>query len=1406
MGRGFLNLAFLLSISGCLGQKDCTGVDCPELHNCIEEVLDTGACCATCVQTGCMCEGYQYYDCISAGFRNGKVPEGESYFVDFGSTECSCPQGGGRISCHFIPCPEVPANCIELSEPADGCIQCERVGCVHKDQKYEAGHTFQMDPCEVCHCPNGGGDLMCYPVPSCNPSRASKPMLMTTTEETTQGMPYRDPIMHIFNHQGSRIPFTKHFPLHADNNRPFKLHMRKIDEKDEDEEDYDYPPTDYSAPSLDDFAAPTESSIMSVSHSDNFTPHQGVHRGAKQELRETLGIHRSTTERPQFPFYKDSTDRMRVGTRNDKPKNELFSPLEYKTDRERFILPVETTNRLGFSSHKDASEIQSFSLYKDSFNQEDLTDDEQLEFPSETTDGERDTSQEDTTYSETVTDSPVTIEKTTSSPLWETTILMQAAWDDVSESQIQPLLPNTVETDGSKHEETITRETSKEKAAVLNETTSLYDFRSITGNQNEYILSTPDPAKQSVTIPAETLPEHEESEAEFEEKQKRLAVDHREPLEEHKRLPVKNALEHPQPGEEHVQSTSAKHNTELERKHQWHLFSPVTFSPTSPPSNKQSHSLFNFREEEDEADNTLRAAFVDEEGLVESCCVAGQKWAEENQQCNRMPVKTEDISSVCGVVQQQCCLGALRESRCQAGIIAAKARRTCQRNSPLCGEDSQTDCCNCCALGLRLRREGKGCEAHQYLSYPCGHVFLTCCEDAEEGLPLPTIKKKQRPQPTALPKRVSDRQFGKQALSVGDVDPAVNSLEDMEHGDRCQRFGTLCHHTCINTRDSYLCGCHPGYTLLQDGHTCVSENQEEDNRVSEEDRIPTAVPDKQQTTTQMPVLQNPCAGNGLCSQKCTVVRGLAQCSCYPGFSLKFDGHTCEDVNECLNGRHNCSLDEMCKNHEGSYQCERLNEMCHEGFIHNHNRDCVDVNECVTNTHTCRADERCVNTVGGFVCERLILCSSGYQLRNGVCEDIDECVIRTHNCGMGFQCQNTDGSFTCNPKQRCLTGFTQDSHGNCIDIDECSSIREPCTSGFNCINTVGSYTCQRKIIMCSRGYHSSPDGARCIDVDECQTGTHRCGEGQICHNLPGSHRCDCQTGYQYDTIRQLCVDVNECWRYPGRLCAQTCENTPGSYQCSCTTGFSLAFDGKNCEDINECDNNPCSQECANIYGSYQCYCRTGYYLKEDGHTCEDIDECSQSIGNLCAFECVNVPGSYTCACPPHGYSMSANGRTCQDIDECAIGSHNCSASQTCFNIQGGFRCLSFACPDNYRRVSDTRCERMSCPNYQQCQTMPLRITYYQLSFQTNIVIPAQIFRIGPSPTYSGDNIIISIPRGNEDGYFSTRKLNSFTGAVYLHRQVREPRDFLIDVEMKLLRQGTFTTFLARIYVFITTSSM
>ncbi|XP_060766795.1 fibulin-2 isoform X4 [Neoarius graeffei] len=1354
-----LLLLLLLCASEILCQQDCTGVECPLLNNCIQEVLENGACCATCLQTGCKCEGYQYYDCISAGFRSGRVPEGESYFVDFGSTECSCPQGGGRISCHFIPCPELPANCIEVSEPEDGCIQCERIGCVYEGQKYEAGHSFRMDQvCRVCHCPNNGGTLMCSPIPDCDPGQGHKPMLATTTEENT---PWRRPnkIQNLFNRQGSRSHFSKPFPQsYRDILSPFKPTPSDMDEEDndeEEEEDYDYPTTDSSKQPRHDLASPVESYIISVSDLENNPSHQG--RGTKQELKQRFGIHEATTDSSWFPIYEVRTDEANYSNHKvnstqdtsevseDNFQGAQMSIPKLSANKEKIPIYRDTTHEEQFSIYRDTTAKESFGPYKDNSNTEVLeeSDRDSLRKASEktfkeTTDNNDFDTYEDTTYSEIVTDSPVTVVPTmpqSTQKTQMTTTAWQTTEGSFSPDQVYHSTPETREFYSTQKEEVNIREQNVSLNNVT-ESDQNHEKDTILDKHEKYTL-TSSQSTSSSDYAFSAAPDR--------------------PLEEHEIKP--------------------KTKPELYTNH------PVIFNPTSQSLlrvnaedeqllNKQSQSLFEIAEEEEEEekeereekDNTLISIPKANEGLsvlviVETCCEAGQKWASENQHCNHLPPVIKD-DSVCGAVQEQCCASALRENRCLTGMYAARAGEVCEENSSLhCVEDTQKECCSCCALGLHLRREGKGCNAHQHLSYPCGHIFLTCCEEEEDRHSTPVLKRKERPRPTALPKKVADRPFSKQSLSIMGSEHTSNSVENLEDIDECERFeGQRCLHVCINTLGSYKCECHPGYTLMQDGHTCSLENAEEDNRVTEEDNMFTLATPPQETT-QISSVQNPCAGNGPCSQQCSAVKGQVRCSCFPGFSLKSDGRTCEDVDECSRATHTCSPKEVCVNMEGSYKCVFLNDKCDVGFIHNQNIECVDVNECVTNKHTCQPNERCVNTVGAFMCERQISCSSGYQLRNSVCEDIDECSI----------------------------------------------VREPCMEGFNCINTVGSYTCQRKIILCSRGYHSSPDGTRCIDVDECVSGTHHCSEGQICHNLPGSYRCDCQTGYQYDAVRRVCIDVNECWRYPGRLCSQTCENTVGSYKCSCTMGFSLAFDGKNCEDINECDNNPCSQECANIYGSYQCYCRAGYYLKEDGHTCEDIDECSQSIGNMCTFQCVNVQGSYQCACPRYGYSMSPNGRTCQDIDECATGTHNCSTTQTCYNIQGGFRCLSFTCPENYRKVSDTRCERISCFGAQ-CQNMPVRITYYQLSFQTNIIIPAQIFRIGPSPAYAGDSIIISIPRGNEEGYFSTRRLNSFTGAVYLQRQPHGPRDFLIDVEMKLLRQGTITTFLTRIYVFITAHSM
>ncbi|XP_026163710.1 fibulin-2 isoform X2 [Mastacembelus armatus] len=1287
----------LLYLSACLCQRDCTGVDCPLLDNCIEEVLESGSCCASCLQKGCTCEGYQYYDCINAGFKNGKVPEGDSYFVDYGSTECSCPMGGGRISCHFISCPEMPPNCIEVSEPADGCMQCERVGCDHGGQKYEAGHSFHINPCRVCHCPNEGGELMCYPVPDCDPNKVHKPVLAESTDEDTanrhDSYPYR------FDQQAHTDQFPTQYHLPPDGNVSL-FKSSPLDK--EDPEDYDYGPTDLPETYPHSLLFPTQSSssnkVISKSRGsdkpDRTSAFQSFDRRGKLELKEQYAVH-DKAEVTENPLGKEQSS---VRPHIHEVATTSWQPSHGPTSVQSVSF-TEQSPQTALENPRHAHSSVIFPLHKG------LGEEKQSE------------------YTHMFSESTV--------------------HNSVSKTHHQNASDNVIHRGRGKNTQISVSHQGRGTESQSNLQTQSDIMNS---NGKKELAGTAIPEREE-GVEAEDMEEgkQEEENVTFQSvtEPEGKAVPYMIKSAQQERNHKESESSDPTSSYDETTSESSTNSPGHSENHTAtivHFITTTTQPPVrvkldeSQPSRRPGQSLFNLRSEDreemkeevtkKEEKRKDRPVFlikldggVSGDDLLLNCCTAGQRWATENHHCNHMPMLNNDKYSKCSVAQKQCCLSSVKESQCGSGVTSARGGGTCEMDrKDHCSDDSYQVCCSCCALGLQMRREGQSCDAHQYLGYPCGHVFLTCCEEEEGPSQIP-LKRKQKPKPTYMPRQVSDSKFPKEAFSISTTDEATNAVEEQDDVDECQLYaGQLCQHTCTNVWGSYRCDCHQGYILQQDRHTCAPVSPDEDNRVREES--PAVVPTQattNSTTTTSPSRLKPCAENSPCSQQCKVVAGQAHCSCFPGFSLMTDGH--------------------------------------------------------------------------------------------MCEDIDECVLQTHNCGMGFTCENTVGSFLCNSKHKCIRGFTQDSHGNCIDINECSSLTEPCSSGFNCINTVGSYTCQQKNIMCGQGYHTSPDGAKCIDIDECQMGTHRCGVGQICHNLPGSYRCDCQTGYQYDAFRKACTDVNECWRYPGRLCAQTCENTPGSYHCSCTAGFSLALDGKNCEDINECDKNPCSQECANIYGSYQCYCRQGYFLKEDGHTCEDIDECSQSIGTLCAFKCVNVAGSYQCSCPPHGYIMSTNGHTCTDIDECTAGTHNCPYGQTCYNLQGGFRCLSFDCPHNYKKVSDTRCERISCPsNSIDCQNSPVRITYYQLSFQTNIIIPAQIFRIGPSPAYSGDHIIIGITKGNEEGYFSTRKLNSFTGGVYLQRQVRKPKDFLIDVEMKLLRQGTFTSFLARIYVFITSSTM
>ncbi|KAM6933363.1 latent-transforming growth factor beta-binding protein 4 [Xenentodon cancila] len=210
---------------------------------------------------------------------------------------------------------------------------------------------------------------------------------------------------------------------------------------------------------------------------------------------------------------------------------------------------------------------------------------------------------------------------------------------------------------------------------------------------------------------------------------------------------------------------------------------------------------------------------------------------------------------------------------------------------------------------------------------------------------------------------------------------------------------------------------------------------------------------------------------------------------------------------------------------------------------------------------------------------------------------------------------------------------------------------------------GKHTC-----VCDPGFQPNSQRSYCSDVDECQQSP--CSNGH-CENTPGSYRCVCRLGY--GLVGNTCSDVDECadlLRCPG----QECVNTQGSYRCmSCQPGYGL-LNGV-CTDIDECRRAPCSNgRCENTPGGYRCICRHGYKLQNN--TCTDVDECaepSQCPGQMC----VNSLGSYRCVSCRQGYRLT--NRHCTDVDECASAGV-CEADQVCVNTVGSFRC---ECLPGYR---------------------------------------------------------------------------------------------------------------------------
>ncbi|XP_062919243.1 signal peptide, CUB and EGF-like domain-containing protein 2 isoform X3 [Mobula hypostoma] len=453
----------------------------------------------------------------------------------------------------------------------------------------------------------------------------------------------------------------------------------------------------------------------------------------------------------------------------------------------------------------------------------------------------------------------------------------------------------------------------------------------------------------------------------------------------------------------------------------------------------------------------------------------------------------------------------------------------------------------------------------------------------------------------------------------------------------CNHGNGGCHHTCDDTDDGPVCGCHQKYALLSNGKICIEKAEA---AIDNSEYNATSVTDVDKRVKRRLLMETCAINNGGCDRTCKDTSTGVRCSCPVGFTLQPDGKTCKDIDECLISNGDC--DHFCKNTIGSFDCN-----CKKGYkLLTDERTCQDIDECFFDR---ACDHICVNYPGYFEC----ICKKGYTLYGLThCGDFDECSI--NNGGCEHRCVNTVGSYECH----CQPGYKL--HWNkkdCVETCDFGCIRRKTEKRLRKTTRTLRKSINREqfyLRVAGTEYEVAKKTAKATDLQES------CAPGQVSQN----NRCvSCSAGTYYDGEQERCIlcPAGTYQDEEGQLSCEPCPNPESQGNQRSTGARNVSECGGQCQEgeFSTDGFRPC-QPCP--LGTYQpeigrtsCFsCGGGLTTKHEGSAtfqdCETKVQCSAGhFYDTNTHKCIRCPvGLYQ---PEFGqnHCIACPGNTTTDFD-------------------------------------------------------------------------------------------------------------------------------------------------------------